>query len=131
MALVSALVACGKAKSEDQPAPASAPSAAAPPATVTPDATAKAQEIFALRCSPCHGAEGRGDGAASKALVPPPRNFHDPEWQKSVTDDHIEKIIKYGGAAVGKSPAMPGNPDLNDPAVIRALRVHIRGLAAK
>ncbi|MCB9488900.1 MAG: hypothetical protein H6684_09240 [Deltaproteobacteria bacterium] len=58
------------------------------------------------------------------------RNFQDSEWQKSVTDEHIEKIIKYGGAAVGKSPMMPANPDLSaKDEVAKALRVHIRELS--
>lgn len=92
------------------------------------DAKQQAQEIFAGRCTPCHGAQGKGDGAASKGLTPPPRNFSDPAWQQSVTDDHIEKIIKYGGAAVGKSPAMPANPDLNaKPQVVIELREIVRG----
>ncbi|MBX3025954.1 c-type cytochrome [bacterium] len=92
------------------------------------DARQQAQEIFAGRCTPCHGAQGKGDGAASKGLTPPPRNFSDPAWQQSVTDDHIEKIIKYGGAAVGKSPAMPANPDLNaKPQVVIELREIVRG----
>ncbi|MCB9476716.1 MAG: c-type cytochrome [Deltaproteobacteria bacterium] len=70
----------------------------------------EAANIFDTRCMPCHGAKGAGDGPASKGLTPPPRNFQDSEWQKSVTDEHIEKIIKYGGAAVGKSPHDAGQP---------------------
>lgn len=102
--------------------------AAPPRASAQGDAKQQAQEIFAGRCTPCHGAQGKGDGAASKGLTPPPRNFSDPAWQKSVTDDHIEKIIKYGGAAVGKSPAMPANPDLNaKPQVVTELREIVRG----
>jgi hypothetical protein len=44
--------------------------------------------------------------------VPKPRAFADADWQAAVTDDHIKKIILEGGPAVGKSPAMPPNPDL-------------------
>jgi mono/diheme cytochrome c family protein len=78
----------------------------------------------------CHGPNGAGDGPASAGLVPPPRNFQDAAWQKSVTDEHIEKIVQYGGAAVNKSPAMPANPDLmSKPAVVAALRAHVRALA--
>lgn len=96
------------------------------------DAKAQAQEIFANRCTPCHGPKGHGDGPASKGLTPPPRNFGDPAWQQSVTDDHIEKIIKFGGAAVGKSPAMPANPDLMaKPQVVTELKNIVRGLGGK
>jgi mono/diheme cytochrome c family protein len=90
----------------------------------------EAAEIFSGRCFACHGAEGEGNGPASAGLTPPPRNFKDKVWQKAVTDDHIEKIIQFGGAAVGKSPAMPGNPDLMAKAeAVRALRQMIRDLA--
>jgi len=89
-------------------------------------AAIKAKEIYTTRCTPCHGAEGRGDGVASAGLTPKPRNFHDPEWHKTVDDAYLEKIIKYGGAAVGKSPAMPSNPDLGDPAVVAELRTIVR-----
>ncbi len=88
----------------------------------------EAQSIFELRCTPCHGPKGAGDGPGSAGLTPKPRNFTDAEWQKSVNDNHIETIIKFGGAAVGKSPAMPSNPDLMaKPDVVSALREIIRG----
>lgn len=90
----------------------------------------QAQTIFAQRCVPCHGSTGKGDGPASASLTPKPRAFGDPEWQKSVTDDHLMKIIKFGGAAVGKSAAMPNNPDLTDP-VVAALKDVVRGFAPK
>ena len=95
--------------------------------TITAEARTEATQIFALRCTPCHGPTGGGDGPASASLSPRPRNFHDATWQSSVTDEHIERIIQYGGAAVGKSPAMPANPDLADrAAVVAALREHVR-----
>ena len=88
----------------------------------------EAQSIFELRCTPCHGPKGAGDGPGSAGLTPKPRNFTDAEWQKSVNDNHIETIIKFGGMAVGKSPAMPPNPDLMaKPEVVSALRQVVRG----
>lgn len=124
-----ALAACSKSGG-DTPAPAPEPPTA-PIATAAPsgDAVAKAREIFAQRCTPCHGPSGEGDGPASAALDPKPRRFSDGEWQKSVNDDHLMKVIKFGGAAVGKSAAMPGNPDLSDPAVVAALKDVVRGFA--
>lgn len=92
-------------------------------------AEAEATQIWTDRCTVCHGASGLGDGPGSASLDPKPRNFSDATWQDSVNDEHIEKIIVYGGIAVGKSAAMPSNPDLNDkPAVVKALRAHVRGL---
>lgn len=108
-------------------APAVAP--AAPAAGPSADDKKAATEIFAQRCTPCHGPLGAGDGPASAGLTPPPRNLSDAAWQASVTDEHIEKIIAYGGSAVGKSPAMPPNPDLSSKkGVLQALRQHIRSL---
>ncbi len=132
VALGLALAACGGSKSDNAGAgTASGTAAPAPTPAPTGDPAAKAKELFSQRCVPCHGAEGKGDGVASKGLTPPPRNFGDPAWQASVTDEHIEKIIHYGGAAVGKAPAMPANPDLSDPAVLAALRAHVRSLGGK
>ena len=114
------------------PAAPAAPAAAASPAAAGPSAAQAAEEIFKTRCTPCHGVGGAGDGPASAGLTPKPANLTLPEWQQKVTDDHIEKIITYGGMAVGKSAAMPPNPDLDaKPEVIKALRAYVRGLAAK
>lgn len=88
---------------------------------------AKGEEIFAQRCVLCHGSTGHGDGPAAVSLDPKPRQFADLTWQAKVTDDEIEKIIKVGGAAVGKSPSMPPNPDLDDPQVVAGLRSVVRG----
>ena len=141
-----ALVALGCGEREEQAAPApaapEAPAATAPaapeapaagaPAAASAAATEEAEQIFATRCVTCHGPAGLGDGPGSAALDPKPRNFQEPAWQESVTDDHIEKIVMYGGAAVGRSPTMPGNPDLmSKPEVVRALVAHVRGLARR
>jgi mono/diheme cytochrome c family protein len=136
LALLGALSACGPQETSDRASgavPASAPTSNAsfsPPAGVDPARSrAAAAEIFSTRCMPCHGASGMGDGPASAGLTPRPRNFHDVDWQSSVSDTHIEQIIQYGGAAVGKSPAMPSNPDLSSkPELVTALREHVRDL---
>ena len=138
LAIVLTSVFGAAACTKDEPAPAAAPatgtSKVSTTTTVAPaagDPDAKAKEIFAQRCTPCHGAEGRGDGAASASLNPKPRNFHDAAWQESVTDDYLIQIIKMGGAAVGKNAAMPGNPDLKDEAVLAALKNYIRALGTE
>lgn len=116
------------------PAPA-AESAAVKKAGSAPDpqkvaAKEEAKQLFASTCSTCHGVSGAGNGTRSDALVPPPRNFQDPGWQASVTDAYIEKIIVSGGEAVGKSAAMPPNPELTGkPLVVAAMREYIRRLA--
>jgi mono/diheme cytochrome c family protein len=96
------------------------------------DAMAEAREIFQQRCVTCHGETGAGNGPASSGLDPQPRNFTSAEWQAEVTDEHIERIIVSGGAAVGRSPAMPNNPDLNGkPEVVRGLRQIIRSFGSE
>ncbi len=86
-----------------------------------------AEEIFAQRCVTCHGADGKGDGPGAKALAVKPRNYTDAKWQTSVTDEHIREIIVKGGAAVGKDPGMPPNPDLADePEVVEGLVKKVR-----
>jgi mono/diheme cytochrome c family protein len=122
---------CSKPKpapEEDQPASQAGQAGGAPAAgPVTPD-VAKGKELFNQRCVPCHGSTGHGDGPASASLNPKPRKFADGDWQSQVTDDYIEKIIQLGGAAVGKSPAMPSNPDLqSQPQVVAGLRTVVRG----
>jgi mono/diheme cytochrome c family protein len=98
--------------------------------SVSPQARQEAQTLFSTRCAVCHGERGTGDGPGAAALNPRPRNFQDKAWQGAITDAQIDDIIKKGGAAVGKSAAMPPNPDLADKAeVVMALRAHIRGLA--
>jgi mono/diheme cytochrome c family protein len=94
---------------------------------IPPAATKEAEDIYKNRCTMCHGPSGKGDGPVGAALNPKPRDLGDPAWQKSVTDEHIEKIIQGGGSAVGKSPLMPANPDLaSKPDVIKALRAMVR-----
>jgi mono/diheme cytochrome c family protein len=98
-----------------------------PAATPTP---ASADTIFATRCSTCHGPDGKGNGPASAALNPKPRDYTDPVWQKSVTDEQIKKTIVGGGAAVGKSPLMVPNPDLaGQEVILDGLVKIVRGFA--
>jgi high-affinity iron transporter len=128
------LAACSQAERQDLPAqpapPAPAVQAAPAAAASSASAQAEAEKIFSERCVTCHGATGAGDGPASAGLVPQPRNFQDPAWQKSVSDEYLAQIIQYGGAAVGRSAAMPPNPDLTSkPDVVAALGAHVRSLA--
>lgn len=84
---------------------------------------------YKMKCAVCHGDTGGGDGPGGSALTPKPRNFTDAAWQGSAKDEDIKKSIIEGGAAVGKSAAMPGNPDLRGkPALADALVKHIRGM---
>ena len=115
LGLLLALEACNKS-----PAPAPVPAEQAPVAAAAPAEPAapvenhrgEAEKMFRARCVVCHGEKGTGDGPGAAALDPKPRNYTDAAWQASVTDEQIKSTILNGGAAVGKSPIMPGSPDL-------------------
>lgn len=88
----------------------------------------EAKDLFKKKCLVCHGESGQGDGPGAAALDPKPRNFTDADWQKGVTDEQLSKTIIGGGAAVGKSAIMPGNPELKaKPEVVKELVAIIRG----
>lgn len=116
--------ASGCKKEPSTPEPAAAPAAVAPAEN---PAVSQARQLYASTCAVCHGASGRGDTPTAAALNPRPRNYSDKAWQASVTDDDLRKTILLGGAAVGKSPTMPGQPQLKDkPEVVDALVAMIR-----
>ena len=68
---------------------------------------AKGKEIFDTKCASCHGPSGKGDGPAAATLPTKPRDLSDASYVSTLTDDHIFKTVKEGGASVGKSPLMP------------------------
>ncbi len=112
--------ACGKKSESSQPASTTDQPAADQPSGPSP--TEEARTAFKQICATCHGENGEGDGPGAAALNPKPRNYTDKAWQASVTDDQITKTILMGGAAVGKSPAMPAQPQFRDkPEVVKAL----------
>jgi cytochrome c553 len=120
---VALLVALGTAASLDGCAKSK------PKAYVIPD---ESRDIFAKRCAACHGETGRGDGPAAANLNPKPRDYTNAAWQASVTDDQLRSIIVSGGFAVGKSPLMPPNPDLeSSPAVVEGLVGIVRSFGPK
>jgi high-affinity iron transporter len=45
------------------------------PVQATPDALEAGQRLYMRYCAFCHGAAGRGDGPAARALTPPPTDF--------------------------------------------------------
>lgn len=98
------LAACGGKES------AGGDGAALTPKTVT--LGVEARQKWEGLCVTCHGKNGEGDGAAGASLNPKPQSFWNEEWQNEVTDEELAKVILEGGQAVGKSPLMPGNPDL-------------------
>lgn len=109
--------ACGK-NSEPPPPSSGSPNAQTESGPRRPRAggaePSQAELMFTTLCATCHGADGTGNGPAAGSLNPKPRNYTDAAWQASVTDDQLRETILKGGAGVGKSPMMPGQPQLKD-----------------
>ena len=131
--LASLLAGCAKKPSpSEQGAPTTAAPAAVAAAPVALSPATEARTLYRSRCAPCHGESGKGDGVGAAALNPKPRDYTDATWQETVTDEQIQKTIVQGGAAVGKSPIMPGSPDLaSKEAVVAELVKTIRSFKGK
>lgn len=67
---------------------------------------AKGKASYDSTCVACHGPEGKGDGVASAALDPKPRDLSDPAYVSTLSNEHLYKVISEGGASVGLSPLM-------------------------
>jgi len=76
---------------------------AAEPAT--PQASSAADNYKSV-CAMCHGEKGEGNGVAALSMTPKPANFADPAFWQTRNKAHVEKVIREGGPAVGKSPLM-------------------------
>jgi mono/diheme cytochrome c family protein len=65
------------------------------------------KKLYGQFCASCHGQSGKGDGPAATALNPKPRDHTSKEYMSQMSDDDMLKVIKNGGASIGKSPLMP------------------------
>jgi mono/diheme cytochrome c family protein len=63
------------------------------------------KKLYGQYCALCHGANGRGDGEAGKALVPPPSNIANAVRMPVATDGFLYWTIAEGGTPV--KSAMP------------------------
>src|SRR5690606_21403288 len=68
---------------------------------------ADGKKIYDMNCASCHGATGKGDGVASAALKPKPRDLSDAKYMKTRTWEELHKVIADGGANSGFSALMP------------------------
>jgi mono/diheme cytochrome c family protein len=99
-----------------------------PACAQTDSAAGDGGKLFQMRCFVCHGRDGKGNGPSSNGLAEKPQDLTDPSWQRATPDDQLRKVIQGGGLAVGRSDAMPPNPDLTADQ-ISALIAYIRSLA--
>jgi hypothetical protein len=131
--------ACGKG--DKPPPPTTGSKNAKPESGPRPDNTGGgggnadelAAAMFRDTCAICHGIGGKGDGQMAQNLNPKPRDYTDPAWQASVTDEQIKTIIMEGGQAVGKSATMPAQKTQlqGKPEVLDGLVRIIRGFGPK
>ena len=126
------------------PAPAAPPAKPPPPAPPAPaksadtpsgESTAVEADVeagkadYQIFCASCHGPGGAGDGPVAQALTPKPARHNDGAYMNPLTDDYLFKVIKFGGASVGKSAMMaPLGGSLSDQQ-IRNVIAFMRSLA--
>lgn len=66
-----------------------------------PPDLARAATLYAANCAGCHGAQGRGDGAASAGMDPAPTNFHDQARMQLRSIYGLYNTIALGVAGTG------------------------------
>lgn len=69
---------------------------AAEPWVSSPELVAYGEKFYKTNCALCHGPEGQGDGAAGKALNPPPRNLVEGKWTQGGGDIEHFKVVANG-----------------------------------
>ncbi len=69
------------------------------PVPATPDSVRKGAALFAVYCTPCHGASGKGDGLVAAKFVPP-ADLTNPDLQKGRTDGYWQSYMSVGGSVM-------------------------------
>lgn len=93
-------------------------------------AVKRGQQVYAQYCASCHGAGGKGDGAAGAGLPIKPSDLADGRVMNPLPDHFLATIIGEGGQAVGLSPLMPGWKAFLSATQIQDVVAYIRTLAA-
>ncbi len=90
---------------------------------------AKGEALYQQYCASCHGPKGCGGGPLSAALSPTPALHCDGVYMNPLSNEHLFRVVKMGGAAVGKSPLMaPWGGTLSDQQIWDTV-AFVRGLA--
>jgi mono/diheme cytochrome c family protein len=69
------------------------------PVPATPESIKKGGDLFAVYCTPCHGASGKGDGLVAAKFVTP-ADLTNPALQKARTDGYWQSYLSVGGAVM-------------------------------
>ncbi len=96
---------------------------------------AHGQALYATHCALCHGGGGKGDGLASPAINPKPRDFTDGKFyidadanNRAGEDVDLARVILHGPAAFGGTRAMQGWQGQLSNHDVRDLIAYIRSL---
>jgi mono/diheme cytochrome c family protein len=66
------------------------------PMPATAESIARGDRLYQVYCTPCHGADGKGNGPVAARYIPP-ADLTSPAVQAK-SDGHISYYIGYGGA---------------------------------
>jgi len=69
------------------------------PIPATPASVQKGGELYVIYCTPCHGAQGKGNGPVSTKFVPP-ADLTNADLQKGRTDGYWQSYLSAGGAVM-------------------------------
>lgn len=88
---------------------------------------------FVGTCAPCHGEGGKGDGMLAESLGEgvKARDLTDAKYLSTKTDDELFKVVKFGGASVKLSDAMPPQKDTFTDAEIKQIIQYVRNSICK
>lgn len=86
--------------------------------------------LYEYYCELCHGKTGDADGFNAYNLRTPPTRHTDPILMGTLSDTQIQRIIKEGGGALGRSPQMPPWGGVLSDREIAEVTAFIRTLAA-
>ncbi|HTK70079.1 MAG TPA: c-type cytochrome [Candidatus Eisenbacteria bacterium] len=75
----------------------------------SPEQIAKGKSLFAVNCASCHGNTGQGNGPASAALNPKPRDFTSGYWRYGGGEARVVRTISEGspGTAMAAFTSIP------------------------
>jgi len=97
---------------------------------------AAGRTLFAQHCALCHGGDGSGNGLASPAINPKPRDFTTGRFYIDASANgetgegvDLARVILHGPAAFGGTSAMTGWRETLSDDDVRNLIAHIRTLA--
>ncbi len=69
------------------------------PVLATADSINRGAALFAIYCTPCHGASGKGEGLVATKFVPA-ADLTNPELHRVRTDGYWQSYLSVGGAVM-------------------------------